>query len=489
MQSVRRIIVDCAVRMVRSQQLPAADVLPLLLQLVRTRDKALRASLKPKIISIIETLIKMGPPTAVKSVQSYLYGLVSGGEEGTSARALGLLVTLWYKGVWIGGGIAATAASALRQDGRSKVNTPLRVCAARFFLGDNPGNEEEDSDDGSDEEDWVDAGLMAGGGRKGAGAAKAISSALSKRKRNSGGGGADPGRVMMYLRDPQSFAEGVLVSLRRSNERLEVKLLLMRVLCDCVAQHELLVPNMYEYLSRYIKPRQRSVTSILAAVAGSLHAGIPQDAVSPVIRMLCDEFVSDGRSREIMAVGLNAVRELCARQPDAVTPELLSDLVEYVQYRDKGVALAARSLISLYRSIDPTRLPKRKRGRFGDAVETAIQRNTAFGSISGIDLLEANQMNGSDGESCSEDFEAEGAGEAADGSASDIASDEEWEDESNSEDSGESVDPDGSDSDGEEESVPGGSASVAPSVASSSVPLDHRRSLTNSEFRVRWVSQ
>lgn len=62
-----------------------------------------------------------------------------------------------------------------------------------------------------------------------------------------------------------------------------------------------------------------------------------------------------------MAVGLNAIRELCARAPLAMDEDLLRDLAQYKNYRDKSVMMAARALIHLYRTSFPKLLHKSDR--------------------------------------------------------------------------------------------------------------------------------
>lgn len=60
---------------------------------------------------------------------------------------------------------------------------------------------------------------------------------------------------------------------------------------------------------------------------------------------------------------MNALRELCVRCPLAMSEELLQDLTSYKNYRDKGVMMAARSLIHLYRDVNPAMLHRKSRVR------------------------------------------------------------------------------------------------------------------------------
>jgi hypothetical protein len=60
---------------------------------------------------------------------------------------------------------------------------------------------------------------------------------------------------------------------------------------------------------------------------------------------------------------LNAVREVCVRCPLAMSEELLRDLTTYKSYQDKSVMMAARSLIHLYRDLNPDMLHRKDRVR------------------------------------------------------------------------------------------------------------------------------
>jgi len=64
-----------------------------------------------------------------------------------------------------------------------------------------------------------------------------------------------------------------------------------------------------------------------------------------------------------MAVGLNAIREVCSRNTLVMSADLLQDLVQYKMYKSKTVMMAARSLMQLYRNVDASLLHKKDRGR------------------------------------------------------------------------------------------------------------------------------
>ena len=52
-----------------------------------------------------------------------------------------------------------------------------------------------------------------------------------------------------------------------------------------------------------------------------------------------------------------------------MTEALLEDLCEYKANKHKGVTMAARSIIQLFREVNPDLLPRRERGKPGEAYD------------------------------------------------------------------------------------------------------------------------
>ena len=63
--------------------------------------------------------------------------------------------------------------------------------------------------------------------------------------------------------------------------------------------------------------------SLVVVVAQACHELVPPDTMTAVLRQLVDAFVHDRARPEVMTLGLKTVRELCARMPLIMNPELL----------------------------------------------------------------------------------------------------------------------------------------------------------------------
>ena len=119
------------------------------------------------------------------------------------------------------------------------------------------------------------------------------------------------------LHDPQAFAESLFENLRRGDKRhsLEMKVRILQLLSRVISTHRLCVLSFYSYVARYLAPHQMHITLILVALAQSVHDQTPTDVLTPAIRKIAYAFVHPGVGAEVVAAGINTIREVCRRQP------------------------------------------------------------------------------------------------------------------------------------------------------------------------------
>ncbi|KAG6889780.1 hypothetical protein C0992_004198 [Termitomyces sp. T32_za158] len=245
--------------------------------------------------------------------------------------------------------------------------------------------------------------------------------------------------ALQLLNDPQTFAEKLFDILNRHDKRfsLDHKILIMQLLSRVMGAHKLCILSFYTYIVKYLTHRQLRVPAILVALAQSVHDLTPPDAVTPVIRKLAHEFVHPGVGSEVIAAGLNAIREVCRRQPWSMEEDLLGDLIEYRKSRDKAVTAAARGLLQLFREVNPGMLKRRERGKdasmglasgsqplpFGHSADAAVD-------IDGLSLLEDHlqKLRDEEGVTLGDEEEDEGAwdGWSVESESEDSDSDNEW---------------------------------------------------------------
>ena len=272
----------------------------------------------------------------------------------------------------------------------------------RFFLGGDKEREEA-AEEESDADDGIDMAQLrhqAGINKKTKKKEKELKKAATvvkkkERKKNQ----PHPLNFSAFhlLHDPQGFAEALFskhLQAAKTKLNLEQKLLVLQLVSRLVGLHKLTLDTLYSYFLKYLAPRQPSVTSFLASLVQASHNLVPPDVLEPLIQKIANEFVSEAAASEVASAGLNAIREICARQPLAMNAALLQDLVMYRKSKDKGVMMAAKGLLSLYREVGPEMLHRRDRGRDAALGLRAGDKKVVrfgeqqIGEIEGLELLE-----------------------------------------------------------------------------------------------------
>ncbi|GJJ07770.1 hypothetical protein Clacol_001975 [Clathrus columnatus] len=300
---------------------------------------------------------------------------------------------LWKKGVWNDAKTVSIVAL-----GCFHPHTKVQSASLHFFLGSDEEEEEE-----SDEDDIPDVKALhhrrevnkktRSSEKK---LAKTLKSARKKRKEKNAESATPNFPALQLLNDPQTFGEKLYDNLSRYDKRysLDHKILLMQLLSRVMGAHQLCILGFYNYIIKYLTYHQLRIPAILVSLAQSVHSLTPPDALTPVIRKIANEFVHPGVGPEVIAAGLNSIREVCRRQPWCMEEDLLGDLIEYRKSRDKGVMTASRGLLQLYREVNPGMLKRRERGK--EATMSKDLQRPAFGhtnsaavDIEGLELLEA----------------------------------------------------------------------------------------------------
>lgn len=227
------------------------------------------------------------------------------------------------------------------------------------------------------------------------------------------------------LNDPQSLAENLFKTLDKFNERFELKLMLINFISRLVGIQQLFLLNFYPFIQKYLHPKQQEVTKLLQYMAQASHDLVPPDVIEPLVKIIANNFVTERNSNEVMAVGINSIREICSRCPLAMNEDLLQDLVEYNSFRDKNVSMASKSLIQLYRVVNPGLLKRKDRGRPTEAIDEgkvfAYAESKALNYIAGAEVLKEALPDGEESdneEEDEEDYEDDSDGEWVDVSQS-----------------------------------------------------------------------
>ncbi|KAG8528862.1 uncharacterized protein KY384_006551 [Bacidia gigantensis] len=366
--------------------------------LVSTRSKSLRAFLFQKIISDLRTSNANSTNHRLnRSVQKTLHELLASDRASRKGLwAVRITRELWRRQLWTDAKAVEIMKEAALAD-----NGKLIVGGVSFFLGGD--QEREELQDESSDEEAVDMGKIKhqmATNKKNKKNKKMMDQAVATVKRKERKK-RQPHPLnfsaLHLLHDAQSFAEDLFqkhVQSNKSRLSFEQKLLVLQLISRLVGLHQLTLMNLYSWFLKYLTPRQQSVTSLLASLAQATHSLVPPDVLEPLIQKIANEFVSEAAAGEIASAGLNAIREICVRQPQAMNETLLQDLVMYRKSKDKGVMMAAKGLLSLYREVGADMLKKRDRGKGATMdLKSGERREQRFGEqpvgeIEGLELLQ-----------------------------------------------------------------------------------------------------
>lgn len=362
--------------------------------------KAVRRQIYTTLVSLLKAMNTGTKNQKLnRSTQALLFNLLEK-RDSQGFWATKLTRELWRRGIWDDSRtVEIMTQAALHPE------IKVAVAGARFFLGADKERTEALEEDLSDDESFNMDALRhkAKRNKKSKKRQNKIEQAVKIMNKKNG-----PKISATYLnfsaihllRDPQGFAEQLFednLSHKNSNRfNLEQKILFMNLISRLVGTHKLTVLGLYSYFLKYLTPRQRDVTQVMAAAAQASHDLVPPESIMSVVRKVADEFVSDGVAAEVAAAGINTIREILARAPLAIDPPLLQDLTEYKGSKSKPVMMAARSLISLYREVAPDMLKRKDRGKTAAmAMQSGEKKGLpSFGvessvvtSIPGIELL------------------------------------------------------------------------------------------------------
>lgn len=364
--------------------------------LVSSPSKSMRAMLFQKILNDLRNSNSKSTNHPLnRTIQAVLYNLVTADRSSPRAIwAIKLTRELWKRQIWTDAKPVDIMKQACLAD-----NEKVVVGAVRFFLGGDKEREELEDESSDEEIDLAKVRHQITINKKSKKQNQAYRKAVDKVKRQEKKKSKPHPlnfSALHLLHDPQDFAEEIFTKHLQGTKNklsLDTKLLILQLVTRLVGLHKLTIVPLYSWFIKYLTPKQQSVTSILASLAQGVHNLVPPDALEPLIQKIANEFVSEASASEVAAVGLNAIREVCSRQSLAMTETLLQDLVQYRKSKDKGVMMAAKGLLSLYREVGADMLKRRDRGKEATmGLSSGMMKQRKFGEeevggIEGLDLL------------------------------------------------------------------------------------------------------
>uniref|UniRef100_M3ZB79 Protein SDA1 n=1 Tax=Nomascus leucogenys TaxID=61853 RepID=M3ZB79_NOMLE len=360
-----------------------SSLLELFFELLRCHDKLLRKTLYTHIVTDIKNINAKHKNNKVNVVlQNFMYTMLRDSNATAAKMSLDVMIELYRRNIWND----AKTVNVITTACFSKV-TKILVAALTFFLGKDE-DEKQDSDSESEDDGPTARDLLVqyATGKKSSKNKKKLEKAMKVLKKQK------------KKKKPEVFNFSAI---------------------HLIHDPQLFLFNFYPFLQRFLQPHQREVTKILLFAAQASHHLVPPEIIQSLLMTVANNFVTDKNSGEVMTVGINAIKEITARCPLAMTEELLQDLAQYKTHKDKNVMMSARTLIQLFRTLNPQMLQKKFRGKPTEAsIEARVQEYGELDAkdyIPGAEVLEVekeenaeNDEEGWESTSISEEEDADG---------------------------------------------------------------------------------
>ena len=131
---------------------------------------------------------------------------------------------------------------------------------------------------------------------------------------------------MLY--DAQGYAETLFNKLKKSNDKYEVKLLMLRLTSRLIGRHNLMLMQFYPFLLRYLNAHQKDmIGQIFVCIIESSHELVPPEETKPLIEKIIQNYVTEYCNNQHITLGLNTIREILIRMPLALDAAQVEYLV------------------------------------------------------------------------------------------------------------------------------------------------------------------
>ncbi|KAK1746062.1 SDA1 family protein [Skeletonema marinoi] len=441
-RDIRKACVSALILMRNKGAVPPLRLLQSFFQLMAVvPDKNLRESLYHHIVNDIRNINKNGKKDEKlnRTIQSFFHRIVAASANESTAgaedsptdyaakRAVQMICDLYRRNVWNDERsvhILATAAAS--------PNASVASRALRFFLNIEEAMALDKQNSETNEWEGIDNINLHLHSKKTKGKQRLIEKQIRNRKKkqnarehgiiaNREDKGVEASKKLFpaieLLHDPQGLVETILKRVKSSGSntyKFEVKMLMLNFVTRVVGNHELILLPLYPLLQRYMGGHQRDVTAILAYSVQSCHQYVPPEEIYGILKTIAHNFITERCSEEQMAVGINAVRSICARVPSVLSTEedetdgdgreissswdveaFTRDLAGYAKHKDRSISIAGRGWVNFIREVHPSLLQGKDRGLVGAGLHKAGERPLRYGEVraalgvEGADLLAA----------------------------------------------------------------------------------------------------
>lgn len=370
------------------------SLIKLCFKLLNIHDKTLREDVSNYILNDIKNsnLHKIDEKSN-KSIQAFMYTIVADDKTYGAQKSVEILSELYRKKIW-------NDPRTVNVLGAACLSPLVRVSisAINFFLGiETKMFDDEEIDKAAANQNDINFHEHSKKTKKRFRLIQRQRDRNDKQKRDNDTKWKEQTPIfpaIQVINDPYSLAENIFKKLRHSIERFEIRLLYMNFISRLIGCHKLILLNFYSFLQKYLNSHQSEILKILSYLVQACHELIPPEEVLPILKCIAMNFITERCNDEIIAVGINTVKEILLRVPSVLHETdmdiFIQDIAMYSKKMHKAVMISARGVVNFVRDTFPSLLKKSDRGKFHDlstAPKTYGDENV-YDAVDGIDLLE-----------------------------------------------------------------------------------------------------
>lgn len=369
--------------------------------LLLLEDKSLRSLCERHIFSIIRKSDQGGKTSVLhKGLLDYIRVCMNVGKDELAARMIKIAVDLYNKKIWTDNKVVN-----LISEGCSHSYEKIVNISCYFLIQTTEQLEQElkSEDEEESEDDMAELKAKNKYMKKTQGRERKLKSELKKHKRRLQRkeklSDSRRGFPIDQIYNSQSFTEALFDKLKNCKHSFGTKQAMMAVVSRMIGRHRLIIPGFYPFLQKYLKHGNKQLSHILAFLAEACHPLVPSDALDPVLKFLIMNFANESCNEPNIVMGVNCIKQMCARMPMLIEEEDLNYVCSLRKYKHKQVYRAVKGLINLYRDLCPAMLRKEHRGRMkklDDDDAKLGKRSWLFGEVEVAKRVDGAELLGED---------------------------------------------------------------------------------------------
>ncbi|KAI5185388.1 protein SDA1 [Nematocida homosporus] len=141
-----------------------------------------------------------------------------------------------------------------------------------------------------------------------------------------------------------SYGAKIFKRIKTSNHSSDIKLQMAQVVSRIACYYQITIKGFLGYMLRFMFPHQEKLPQVFAAIAQSIHEETPSKEVEAICNSIVEHFCSDYKDDEVIAYGINSLRAIIKRYPEASKYACINHVLDYRRTGKARAVTASHSL-------------------------------------------------------------------------------------------------------------------------------------------------